>query len=557
MLFGQKVEPGGSYDLMTIPYISESDIQHSLLKGTLRNKLSNGEITVTDSNINLTQYSPEFTAFLQKAGINVGLSPVGAAGVTNITGLSQLNDAVIPNGTAVSVADMQSAFMLNTTSTATVDGTNIVATLSGTGRWIRNFSKNALWGIQYSWYVDSVNGDDGNDGATSGTALATMAECERRMTGNVYRSQVTINVLNDVNEHDVMIGGKHPQFMWVQGIQTTIATGTFTAITDWDHDPSDGYVAAGRFTDSALSGDWSVAGPGGTSLIDKKIVLTDGPDEGAFAYIIEDTGSPKEAYISPWLPFASVTEALPTPGTGYKVVDMPNIYGTVTIQNSNYMVFLGNLIMHGTPAEWWQSMEATGNFAIFGCIFAGDGTTQNGPTVGPARVSGFYNCYFLEGLAAYNARVEIWGGAFKKLGIHHLDKSILWVLGPMVMFNTTQAINLSPRYGSHIFIAGSKGSIGVINIGSNTSGAVIYLRDFCTLRCTGPMYSIGGSTGVGLFLESGAGAIWGPLSSDANTKFYFESATDFSIGGTTKTIAEIGTGGFVEPSNGAKVVNSP
>lgn len=64
-------------DLMEIPYVSEADIRHSLLKGELNIKIRCGEIKVTDANIDLLQFDDCHKAFLQSAGITNGLEVAG------------------------------------------------------------------------------------------------------------------------------------------------------------------------------------------------------------------------------------------------------------------------------------------------------------------------------------------------------------------------------------------------------------------------------------------------------------------------------------------------
>jgi len=64
---------GGIRDLMDIPYVSEADIRHSLLKGELFIKIICKEIIVVDSNIDLLQFDPCHKKFLEDAGIEVGL----------------------------------------------------------------------------------------------------------------------------------------------------------------------------------------------------------------------------------------------------------------------------------------------------------------------------------------------------------------------------------------------------------------------------------------------------------------------------------------------------
>ena len=72
-IFHYPIANGLERDLMTIPYVSEADIRHSLLKGELMTKLRSGEAIVTASNIDLLQFDGCQKSFLQSVGILDGL----------------------------------------------------------------------------------------------------------------------------------------------------------------------------------------------------------------------------------------------------------------------------------------------------------------------------------------------------------------------------------------------------------------------------------------------------------------------------------------------------
>lgn len=66
-------------DLMTIPEVSEADIRHSLLKGDLKIKIRDRELTVIESNIDLLQFDDTQKQFLIDAGITDGLEVSGGS----------------------------------------------------------------------------------------------------------------------------------------------------------------------------------------------------------------------------------------------------------------------------------------------------------------------------------------------------------------------------------------------------------------------------------------------------------------------------------------------
>ena len=76
-IFNYPIINGGTRDLLSIPEISEATIRHSLLKGEIVNKLRCKEITIVESDIDLTQYNAEQRAFLESMGVTIGLGPDG------------------------------------------------------------------------------------------------------------------------------------------------------------------------------------------------------------------------------------------------------------------------------------------------------------------------------------------------------------------------------------------------------------------------------------------------------------------------------------------------
>lgn len=76
-VMGIPIRNNCQYDLLSVKYISESDIRHSLLKGDLEIKAKNGELIVLESTIDLLQFDPCQLAFLESIGITNGLQVSG------------------------------------------------------------------------------------------------------------------------------------------------------------------------------------------------------------------------------------------------------------------------------------------------------------------------------------------------------------------------------------------------------------------------------------------------------------------------------------------------
>jgi hypothetical protein len=70
-IFTLKIAPGKSADLMSISFVSEADILHSLLKGELFNALKLGNILIESSNITIDPNNQEFADFLTSHGLTI------------------------------------------------------------------------------------------------------------------------------------------------------------------------------------------------------------------------------------------------------------------------------------------------------------------------------------------------------------------------------------------------------------------------------------------------------------------------------------------------------
>jgi len=77
-IFNLPINNGEICDLMAIPEVSEADIRHSLLKGTLNLKARAHEIIVVESTIDLLQFDECHKSFLESIGIDFGLDVDGA-----------------------------------------------------------------------------------------------------------------------------------------------------------------------------------------------------------------------------------------------------------------------------------------------------------------------------------------------------------------------------------------------------------------------------------------------------------------------------------------------
>lgn len=112
---------------------------------------------------------------------------------------------------------------------------------------------------QGAWFVDSVNGNDSNNGATSTTALRTLGELARRWNGATFSPALTtvqVNLAGTFPTEYLMLdnavftapGGT---VVTVQATMQAIVNGTVTAIQAWDGTVAGADGQRGRITDAA------------------------------------------------------------------------------------------------------------------------------------------------------------------------------------------------------------------------------------------------------------------------------------------------------------------
>lgn len=246
--------------------------------------------------------------------------------VANIAALGDVDDTRIPDGSGKFVRTVLDTFHLDKDSTAVVDGITVVATQSGTGRWIRDVQPNAHWNQQPTWYINATLGNDENAGnATGAGALATFAEWKRRVEQNGVDVAMTINIETDLPASDPVgvVGGG--EFLTIVGTLNTVYSGEVAAFT---RDTATNVI--GTVQDLT----WTVA-----DHLQKRIKFTSGAANGMFAWICQDlTGG--SARLSRILSSAFAS-ANPGVGDTFEVQVATSVYFGTTRYNG--ALFLTNL----------------------------------------------------------------------------------------------------------------------------------------------------------------------------------------------------------------------
>lgn len=161
--------------------------------------------------------------------------------------------------------------------------------------------------LQTTWFIDSDNGVDTNDGLTLGTAIRTFAEFSRRIGFGLITSVVTVNLvrasgvwpttdppylrLQVGNGGCVKFKGQRYAMTWPG------ATGNFTSVTAL----SRGTQTPNSVTNTALDATGFGTGTGASRRSFKhRMRLTSGANAGATAWAVKDPLTAKTQRTSPW-----------------------------------------------------------------------------------------------------------------------------------------------------------------------------------------------------------------------------------------------------------------
>jgi hypothetical protein len=255
------------------------------------------------------------------------------------------------------------------------------------GGWFRLAVADAGWLAQSTWYIDpaSVTSSDDNDGATAATALSTWQELVERLGGTsrkiLLTQSVTVHILSDLPEvlrgditlEDGGSAGSATQLFVLGAVQSTLFSGTITNVQAED-------TATGQEAQITVAGvgDWSTAGPGGTSLVGKRLRRT---SDNAIFYILGRVSATVAAVgpgcVSNPLAFnvnpANVTLAN---GDAFVIEQLPQIRGFSMNCARGSTSTTGTNFMHGI----WDSLWISGG-AEYSKIMEGNGANQSSRNV--------------------------------------------------------------------------------------------------------------------------------------------------------------------------------
>ncbi len=395
---------------------------------------------------------------------------------------------------------------------------------------------------QTVWFIDSVNGNDANDGLTAPTAIRTAAELIKRVNGPgipwFLGADTSLTLLNNLpasDPLDLMLWQRQGGMLRIKGTPTASAGFVVGAVTALNRGANTAY----DFTCVAL----------GAGQVNKRIRITAGARLGYLQFLGKDMGG-GQYRIAP-LTFYNTTAASPgsvptsqgaiTGGDAF-VVDTLTTIGLMHIR----LVASDNLSAPNlnTVPIIFTDIQYTGGFNG-GVIMSGYPDPTNTPI--------FYGCDIGSALF-YGALI-----AGRQAGTTYASASA----GPVQYFGSLISGNLSLQAGVMAFLdydtlvqggflrfrEGGTGRIGALGVFDSASDGVIVedgsLRSLVFASGVDALYGAG-NAGVGVNRAAG-----GPAYTYVAKPTLTGGVNDARVGGTLKAWGAIP---FIEPANDAAIV---
>lgn len=442
---------------------SDGDLAFLRVTGKFYHLVKNSSAAVNGNNVVAT-----------KSGVGRWIEgPASTSGATLVVAtlpdVSLISDAPLGDATLVWVQSRKRYFQLDKLSSDALAAGEVVATLSGTGRWTSlDATSSYHWRTQTDYQISAT----GNDDATGlpGQPIATVAEWLRRVQTN-GAIRVAPNVIMTVQHLDATIPLSDPLIFKVEmqptsmfifkGTRVQIASGTITGFTP----RSNATKTPISLTDAAQ--DFSL-------LLNRTIVITASANPanvGAAATILTNTGAPtcRTSSFVKFNPltdqFGTGTEVVPLVGDSYAVYSITQIQSDFAIEIagpsisqiamgksvfSDFMIATSQVARSSSPRFYGNGTCIVQNVIVNtsgGLTFANSGSTINchWQTGGLfALISGTVNLYGGSTIVSFTIGQ---GKFFVRLGfITQGVRTVLadvsyWGIDDMMSFDwTTQAI---------------------------------------------------------------------------------------------------------------------
>ena len=402
---------------------------------------------------------------------------------------------------------------------------------------------------QANWYINATTGNDLADGKTTGTALKTFAEWSSRIGTGTVSVASTVNIETDLAESSYRVLGHFPSGLTIKGVKTVLQSGSVSSVAAYDYTTSP--VSPGSITDTTLSGaSWGDSGPAGGSLVESLLTMTSGAINGATSWLAKDLGA-KAGRPGPWINTGTLATGDPTNGDTYTASSITQLSGGPLYlyhqrdPSAGGALTLQDLSLTGGASEAGASVMATSPYNAVNVKFAA--VKHDAP-----GVSTLTNCFLDNGTFAFqvsSGTVRIQGGVSRAniqttspaAHIKLLYNSIgQWVTG------VTNRVCVDVYDGAVVELALSANYVMLDD--QNAAAAAFRVGSASTLLLGGQASTVGqAGTGFGIWVDSGGAVFWDDSLANASDHMDFDSpSADTKIGGTTKTLAALGSSGYAE-----------
>jgi len=252
---------------------------------------------------------------------------------------------------------------------------------------------------QPEWYVNSVTGNDDADGSTPANALKTLTALDARMGFSTIQQYTRVHLSGDFSAETMSIrassalNGSSTYPLAILGDTVTLRSGTITATAN----QSPGDASPPQLTDVVVV-DWSTAGPGGSSLLLKRLRITAAPgapgDVGKYCWLKRDDGGGSVTTNFPSQPLDPSSGDLPTgfsltglssPPYDYVVEDLTQVGAFV-----HNPLFLTRVNVSGIATTGSDVLiQASGGFLNRMVLFDG---CDIGSIISTTGFPGFFGC---------------------------------------------------------------------------------------------------------------------------------------------------------------------
>jgi hypothetical protein len=326
----------------------------------------------------------------------VAYSGGGSLVFQTVANLIAYPTAGLPNDAQATVNTPGATYELVTSPSAAMitatDGINVIQpTSANTTRWIRSGLRLAFVA---SWFVDSVNGSDTNDGLGSGTALKTTEELCRRLCPNdqaiVLQQSTTINLASG-SYTEIALNVDWPPGIAVGTMTLTIAgaVSSTAPIT----------LSAVVNTNSATNTRGQLTTLSGTFVAQKRIRSTSGANSGAIAYSTGLNANAQNTFVGQWFSYTANAVVNVASGTTCVVDTLLSTVDRIAVTNAGHGTVIFKDIAISDGARSINNSVADTLIQYFGCdvngALQGSWSAVNAAVLYSCRITSF--TYFVGG----------------------------------------------------------------------------------------------------------------------------------------------------------------